>query len=332
MRQPAGGCCKCGIHGTSDFEHDHQIGVGQQRARLEAEMHGMARRQADRARIMRDDRNGAALGQMPEHLDRGGAQRGGNDQRALGRRDPFGERRDAARIRIGVGRLRARLHRPDRLGQRRRQRLARQHQIDRPARMRHRDFNSARRHIADLAGLTQFVIPFHQLAHHAGLIEHFLRPMDRARARAERALLGDRRAPGAEDERRAVARQVGEVVDGVGGADIDVHHHRLRVAVHQVGAMRHGDREIFMRHQNGSGYLGVGLLGAAEGFHDRREIGAGIGEEIIDAVVGERAQEALRGDHWPLCGRCGHLVSPPSSACVRMFCLLRGVLLDRGWG
>ena len=110
----------------------------------------------------------------------------------------------------------------------------------------------------------QFVIPFHQLAHHAGLVEHFLRPMDRPRARAERALLGDRRAAGGEDQRHAVARQVDEIIDGVGGADIGVHHHRLRLAVHQVGAVRHGDREIFVRHQDRLRNLGVGLLGAAK--------------------------------------------------------------------
>ena len=98
--------------------------------------------------------------------------------------------------------------------------------------------------------------------------------------------------------------EVGEIVDRVGGADIDMHHHRLRPAVHQVGAVRHGDREILVRHQHRLRHLGVGLLGAAEGFDDRREVGAGIGEEIIDAVVGERAQERLGGDCRPLSGRC----------------------------
>ena len=75
-------------------------------------------------------------------LDRGGAQRGGNDERALSRRDPF---RRASRCYADRDRRRApraRRRRPDRLGQRRRQRLARQHQIDRPARMRHRDFTA----------------------------------------------------------------------------------------------------------------------------------------------------------------------------------------------
>ena len=125
------------------------------------------------------------------------------------------------------------------------------------------------------------------------------------RARAERALLGDRRAPGAEDQRRAVARQIGEIVDGVGGADIDVHHHRLRVAVHQIGACAMATARFSCGTRTGFGTLALVFLARLKASHDRREIGAGIGEEIIDAVIGQRAQEALGGDRRPLCGRCG---------------------------
>ena len=38
--------------------------------------------------------------------------------------------------------------------------------------------------------------------------------------------------PGREDQRHAVARQVDQIVDGVAGADIDVHHHGLRPPGH----------------------------------------------------------------------------------------------------
>jgi hypothetical protein len=62
------------------------------------------------------------------------------------------------------------------------------------------------------------------------------------------------------------------------------------------GAVRHGDREILVRNDQRRGHLGVRLLGAAEGLDDRREIGAGIGEEIIDAMIGQRAEEGLSGD------------------------------------
>jgi len=177
--------------------------------------------------------------------------------------------------------------------------------------MRHRDLHAARDHVADLGRHAQLVVPLHQFAHHAGLVEHFLAPLDRAVARAEGSLFGDRRAPGRENQRYAVARQVDEVVDGIGGADRGVNHHRLRATGHQIGAVRHADRQVLVRNQDRLGNLGVGLLGASERFHDRRKIGAGIAEEIIDAVVGERAQERLGGDRGPLPSRCdGHASRP----------------------
>ena len=194
---------------------------------------------------------------------------------------------------------------------RRGQRLARQHQIDRPARVRHRHLHRTRDQVADLVGLAQLVIPFHQLAQHAGLIEHFLRPVDGARARAERTLFGDRRSARSKDQRHAVARKIDQVVDGIGGADVDMHHHRLRTPGHQISAVRHADREVFVRHQNRFRHLGVGLLGAGEGFDDGREVGAGIAEEVIDAVIGKPAQEGLGGDRPFAPSRCdGHAFRP----------------------
>ena len=102
--------------------------------------------------------------------------------------------------------------------------------------------------------------------------------------------------PAAQEQRHAVAREVGDIVDRVGGADIDMHHHRLRPAGHQVGAMRHGDREILVRHKDRLRHLGVGCAARLEGLDDRREVGARVGEEIVDAMGGERAQENLARD------------------------------------
>ena len=169
------------------------------------------------------------------------------------------------RRRIGMRRRRHRArHDRRRLVERRRQRLARQHQIDRPARRRHRDLMRARHHVGDLARHAQLVVPLHDLAHHAGLVEHLLAPVDLARARAEAALLGDRRAPSREDQRHAVAREVDQVVDRVPGADIDVHHHGLRPPGLRVGAVRHRDREIFVRHQHGARQPGVAARARAK--------------------------------------------------------------------
>ncbi len=128
---------------------------------------------------MRDDRDGAALGETLELVDRFGRQGRRYDQRALGGSDPFGQCCDCAGIGIGRGRLWSRFCRPDRFRQCGRERFARQHQVDRSAWMRHGDFDAARHDISDLARHAQFVIPLHELTHHAGLIEHLLRPVDR---------------------------------------------------------------------------------------------------------------------------------------------------------
>src|SRR5262249_30481951 len=181
--------------------------------------------------------------------------------------------------------------------------------------MCHCHLDTARNDIDNLARYAQLVVPFHQLAHHPGLVEHFLRPMDWAGTRAERAFLGNRRTAGGKDERYWAAREVWEVIYCVGGTDIDVHHHRLRTAIHQIGAMRHGHREVFVWHQNGLRHLGIGFFCAAERFHNWGKVGTGIGEEIVGTVICERAQKCFGGDCWPLAGRCRrHAFRPQLSA------------------
>jgi len=72
-----------------------------------------------------------------------------------------------------------------------------------------------------------------------------------AKARAELAAFGNGAAPGREQEWRAFARKIGEIIDRVRGADIDVNHHRLRLSgnekiadghVHGGVLVRAGDR------------------------------------------------------------------------------------------
>jgi hypothetical protein len=71
--------------------------------------------------------------------------------------------------------------------------------------------------------------------------------------------------------------------------------------------MRHPDGKILVRYQNRFRDLGIGFLGAAESFDDRRKVGARIDEKIVRAVVGECAQKSFGGDRWPLSRRCrGH--------------------------
>ena len=96
------------------------------------EMHRVARRQAHRARTVRNDRDGAAFGQALERGDSLGRQGRGDDQWPFGGGDPFGERLRSCADRDVRRCLRPRLHRSDRLGKRRR--AVRAAAPDRPAR------------------------------------------------------------------------------------------------------------------------------------------------------------------------------------------------------
>ncbi len=223
-------------------------------------------------------------------------------------RDPARQLLDRRRIGMRGTRRGARRDR-GLFGQRGRQRLARQHQIHRPARRGHRHLMRARHHVGGLAGHAQLVIPLHDLAHHAGLVEHLLAPVDLARARAELALLGDRRAPGREDQRHAVAREVDQVVDRVAGADVDMHHHGLRAAGLRVGAVRHRDREILVRHQDRPRQFHITAARARKTLDDRRKVRAGIGRRKSRRRARRARGETLR----------------PRSACVRR-CLARSSL------
>jgi hypothetical protein len=97
-----------------------------------------------------------------------------------------------------------------------RQHLARQRQIDRALRLARRHLQRTVDDGLDLIGVAQLVVPFHRLAHHAGLIEHFLRPVNSRVAHTEGAGLEQRRAACGDEERNLIA----------GG----VHHpaHRIR--------------------------------------------------------------------------------------------------------
>ena len=180
-------------------------------------------------------------------------------------------------------------------GRRRRQRLARQRQVHRAAGARQRRLQCPRHHQMRLVGAPQLVVPLDELAHHAGLVEHLLGPVDRPVARTEGAVLQDRRAAGHQHQRDAVAARVRQHVDGVGRAHVDVHHHRLRRTRHQIGAVRHRHGQVLVRHQHGARHLTPALPGAREAFDDGREIGAGVDEEMRDAVTMQGCQQHVAG-------------------------------------
>src|SRR5581483_344835 len=165
----------------------------------------------------------------------------------------------------------------------------------RTARVRHRLLPGARDDVARLLRVAQLVVPFHALAHHRRLVEHLLRPVDEAAARAELARFGRGRAARRVKDRHVVARGVDDAVDAVRGADVDVHHDRLRAPGRVVVAVRHADGDVLVRHDERTRDARAALGAAREAFHDRGEIGARVREQVVDAVRAETLEIDFRG-------------------------------------
>ncbi len=120
--------------------------------------------------------------------------------------------------------------------------------------------------------------------------------MNEVAARARRARFRQRRAAGGEQHRDAVARGIDQHVDAVRGADVRVHHDGLRAAVDHGDAVRHANSGVFVRHHHRRRHRAIAARGARERLDDRREISAGIDEQIVDAVRRECLQVILGGD------------------------------------
>ena len=218
------------------------------------------------------------------------------DERPLGFRQNIRCARDGVRCRARHGSPgAARRGRETEFRDRRAQHLARQRQIDRPARLGGRDLKRAVDHVLELIGIAQLIVPFAGLAHHRGLVEHFLAPMDAGVARAALAIFRQRRAPGGEQHRHLVARGIEQRVDAVRGADADVEHHRRRLAGHEVIAVRHRGGDVLVRHRHDLQPRRA-PLGADRGqrLDHRREVRAAVGEQVFNAALGQKRQIGLR--------------------------------------
>ena len=283
--------------GDVAIDDQNQVGLADQPARLEPHMHFVVGGQRDIARPVGDHRQREALGERGERLRRGRvlAAARGNDQRVLRRPDPIGGPVDRVGVRRG-----ARSGKPARralIGEIARllgQHLARQGEIDRPARLVHRHVHRPVDDGLQLAGVAQFVVPLDHLADHARLVEHLLAPVDVDRPRAGRAGLGQRSPAGGEDDRHVLARRVGDAADRVGGPHIDVDHHRLRLAGGEEVAMRHRDCEILVRHRHRRRRAGPLGGGFGQRLDDRGEIGPRVAEQIVDAPVLEEREIGFR--------------------------------------
>ncbi len=278
------------------IDDEDRVGIVEQRRRVIAEMAGVVGRQRQVAQTVLDDRDRKTLGEFGERRHRGmvAAGIGGDDQRVLrGGEDPGGgdNRHLVRRRRRGGDPARWRI--VGEAGQGLGQHLARQGEIDRPLGRAGRQGQGAIDHGFELSAVAQLVIPFDHLAQHAGLVEHLLRPVDVGVARPGEPRFGQRRAAGGEQDRHILARRVEDAADRVGGADADMHHDRRHPPRRHRIAMRHRQRQVLMRRdqrlrrrQPAMRRLGIGL-------DDRCEIGAGIGEQVFDAALGQQREIGL---------------------------------------
>ncbi len=156
----------------------------------------------------------------------------------------------------------------------------------------------------------EFVIPLDDFAQHAGLIAHFLRPVNFAAARAgQTALFAVRRASGRKDDGKIAAPCVEHAAHGVRHAHIDVNHNELRLAGLQIVAKRHMDGDVLVGHRDGARHLAALRLELGERFNQRRKVGAGVGEQKINAAVGENFDVGV-GDRAALDNLLGHASKP----------------------
>ncbi len=174
--------------------------------------------------------------------------------------------------------------------------LSRQGDVDRPLRLGLGDRQGSIQDGFHLLGMAQLVVPLYELAQHGALVEVLLCPVNVVVARGgQGAGLGDRGAACREQDRHVLARGVDQPVQGVGGAHADVDHHGLRPAGDHGVAVRHGDAHVFVRHDHDFGQAPAEFLPLGVGLDDRREVGAAIGEEVVDTAGGEQADPGLGG-------------------------------------
>ncbi len=131
------------------------------------------------------------------------------------------------------------------------QNLARQAQIDRPARRRVGNRKGAIDNIHGLFGEFQLVVPFDGFADHGGLITHFLPPADRYGAGAEPALFDDGRATGKNEYGNMLGCRIDRTDNAIGETHISMSHDGLCASRRQIIAVRHAHGGTFVRNDDG---------------------------------------------------------------------------------
>jgi hypothetical protein len=216
------------------FEHQDCVGLVHERRGRKSHVHRMVARKAERFRHMAHHWQREALGERRQRRDCSFvlAETRGDHERTLCTRQDIGCLGNGGRV--GDHRPCRRLPMPWRapcreLGG---QDLARQRQIDRSPRLAHRDRQRPVDSRVDLLGQLDFVVPFHCFANQAGLVQHFLGPVNEQTARRGVTDFRERCATRRDQQRNSLAVGVHQGADRIGRADVDVKHDGLRPPGH----------------------------------------------------------------------------------------------------
>ena len=260
-------------------------------------MAGVIRREVHRHGARLDHADRAGVGEVDEGVDgpRDPPRPGRHDERRLGRGQDLRGFLDAGRVREPPARHLAPRGRLDgHLLEPLRQDLTRQHQVDRAARLGHRQLQGTVHDRLQVHRLAELVVPLHELAEHPGLVEGLLRPVDVGVPRPlEAAVLGDGAPARGEDDRRLGPRRVDDGAHPVRGADGHVDHDDLRSPRHGVVAVSHRDRDELVRDEDRPRRRLALRREPGEGVDDRSEVGSGVPEEALDPALAQDLEVRL---------------------------------------
>ena len=122
------------------------------------------------------------------------------------------------------------------------------------------------------------------------------RPRDADRVAFLERVVADemrRHLPGDDDERNGIAQRIGQAGDRIGGAGARRHQHRADLAGRARIAFGGMHRALFVAHQNVLHHV---LL--KQRVIDRQHRAAGIAENVLDALIGQRLDHHFRAGHF----------------------------------
>ena len=175
------------------------------------------------------------------------------------------------------------------------QHFTRQGQVDRALRIALHHRVTAPQNFFGNHAAGQGIIPLDIRAHQAGHVERVLHKMHIVVARARQLTAqGERCFTGNQHHRQATAKHVVHAHGRIGRSCIDVHHDGLASAGGRRIACRHVDRNILMWAQHHGGVRPTLLIPTRQLFNDRHVVGAQVGEDIVDAQLGQSFKEIMR--------------------------------------